>query len=86
MKATKVDGVYSADPEKDKNARLMRRLSYHEVLSRGLRVMDAAAISLCQETGTPIQIFNINRTGLLKKAVLGEDVGSLIVPDQGSSR
>jgi uridylate kinase len=85
MKATKVDGVYSADPEKDKNARLMRRLSYHEVLSLGLRVMDAAAISLCQETGTPIQIFNINLPGILKQAVLGEDVGSLIVPEEDSA-
>jgi uridylate kinase len=82
MKATKVDGVYSADPEKDKNARLMPRLSYHEVLSLGLRVIDAAAISLCQETGIPIQIFNINRPGILKQAVLGEDVGSLIVPQE----
>jgi uridylate kinase len=78
MKATKVDGVYTADPEKEPDARLMRRLSYHEVLSQGLKVMDAAAISLCQETGIPIQIFNVNKPGILKQAVLGEDVGSLI--------
>jgi uridylate kinase len=78
MKATKVDGVYTADPEKVPDAKLMRRLSYQEVLSQGLKVMDAAAISLCQETAIPIQIFNINKPGILKQAVLGEDVGSLI--------
>jgi uridylate kinase len=78
MKATKVDGVYTADPEKQPDARLIRRLSYLQVLSQGLKVMDAAAISLCQETGIPIQIFNINKPGILKRAVLGEDVGSLI--------
>ncbi len=82
MKATKVDGVYTADPVKDPSAELMPRLSYREVLRRGLKVMDGAAISLCEETGIPIQIFNIHKPGILERAVLGEDVGSLIVPEE----
>ena len=82
MKATKVDGVYTADPVKDSSAELMRRLSYQEVLRRGLKVMDGAAISLCMETGIPIQIFNIHKPGILERAVQGEDVGSLILPEE----
>ena len=84
MKATKVDGVYTADPVADTDAQLMQRLEYHEVLKRGLRVMDAAAISLCMESQIPILIFNINTPGILKQAVLGEDVGSLIGPGGGA--
>ena len=64
MKATKVDGVYTADPVTDPDARLMPRLTYQEVLQRGLRVMDAAAISLCMENEIPIQIFNIHKPGI----------------------
>jgi uridylate kinase len=82
MKATKVDGVYTADPVSDPNAELMRRLSYRQVLRRGLRVMDAAAISLCMESQIPIQIFNIRKPGILKQVVLGEEVGSLIGPGE----
>jgi uridylate kinase len=82
LKATKVDGVYTADPMKDNQARLMPRLSYREVLGRGLKVMDAAAISLCMETGIPVQIFNIHKPGILKKVVVGESVGSLIGPEE----
>jgi len=78
MKATKVDGVYSADPTRDPDAKLIRRLSYREVLKRGLGVIDGAAISLCMETGMPIQIFNINDEGVLVRVVRGENVGSLI--------
>jgi uridylate kinase len=84
MKATKVDGVYTADPVKDAGAELMPRLDYHEVLKRGLRVMDAAAISLCMESQIPIQIFNIHKPGILKRVVLGEDMGSLIGPGGGA--
>jgi uridylate kinase len=83
MKATKVDGVYTADPVTDSEARLMPRLSYREVLKRGLRVMDAAAISLCMESEIPVQIFNIHKTGILKRAVLGDNIGSLIGPGEG---
>ncbi len=82
IKATKVDGVYTADPATDADARLLSRLSYGEVLRRGLRVMDAAAISLCMETQIPIQIFNIRTAGNLRRAVLGEDVGSLVGPGE----
>ncbi len=82
MKATKVDGVYTADPVTNPDAQLMPRLDYQEVLQRGLRVMDAAAISLCMESQIPIQIFNIHKTGILKRVVLGEDMGSLIGPGE----
>ena len=82
MKATKVDGVYTADPVTDPDAKLMRRLDYQQVLQRGLRVMDAAAISLCMESQIPIQIFNIQKPGILKRVVLGEDMGSLIGPGE----
>ncbi len=82
MKATKVDGVYTADPIKDPTAVLMPRLTYQQVLQRGLRVMDAAAISLCMESQIPIQIFNIHKPGILKQVVLGEDVGSLVGPGE----
>ena len=80
MKATKVDGVYTADPVTNPDAELMPRLEYQEVLQRGLKVMDAAAISLCMESQIPIQIFNIHKPGILKRVVLGEDMGSLIGP------
>ena len=82
MKATKVDGVYTADPVTNPSARLMPKLTYQEVLRRGLRVMDAAAISLCMENEIPIQIFNIHKPGILKRVVLGEDMGSLIGPGE----
>ncbi len=82
MKATKVDGVYTADPVTNADARLMPLLSYQEVLQRGLRVMDAAAIALCMESQIPIQIFNIHKPGILKRVVLGEDMGSLIGPGE----
>ena len=82
MKATKVDGVYTADPVTNPTARLMPKLTYQEVLQRGLRVMDAAAISLCMENEIPIQIFNIHKPGILKRVVLGEDMGSLIGPGE----
>ncbi|MEE4274183.1 MAG: UMP kinase [Thermoanaerobaculales bacterium] len=82
MKATKVDGVYTADPVTDPSAELMPRLDYQQVLQRGLRVMDAAAISLCMESRIPIQIFNIHKPGILEQVVLGEDVGSLVGPGE----
>jgi len=82
MKATKVDGVYTADPVTNPTAQLMPKLDYQEILQRGLRVMDAAAISLCMESQIPIQIFNIHKPGILKRVVLGEDMGSLIGPGE----
>ncbi|MEJ2188891.1 MAG: UMP kinase [Acidobacteriota bacterium] len=83
MKATKVDGVYTSDPVTDDEARLIQRLRYEEVLKKGLRVMDAAAISLCMESEIPIQIFNIRTPGIMRQVVLGERVGSWIGPKEG---
>jgi uridylate kinase len=78
MKATKVDGVYSADPKRDKNAQRFERLTYIEVLNRGLQVMDAAAISLCMDNKLPIIVFDLTRSGNIKRIVLGEPVGSIV--------
>jgi uridylate kinase len=78
MKATKVDGVYSADPMKDKTATRFNSLTYIEVLQKDLRVMDATAISLCMDNGLPIIVFNLNVPGNIKKIVLGETVGTLV--------
>jgi len=82
MKATKVDGLYTADPVTNKDARLIPRLDYDEVLQRGLRVMDAAAISLCMESKIPIQIFNIRKSGIMKQVVMGENIGSWVGPGE----
>jgi uridylate kinase len=84
MKATKVDGVYTSDPMTNKDARLIPRLGYSEVLQRGLRVMDAAAISLCMESQIPIQIFNIRTSGIMRRVVLGENVGSWVGPGEAA--
>ncbi len=78
MKATKVDGVYSADPMKDRTATKFDKLTYIEVLQKDLRVMDATAISLCMDNNLPIIVFNLNATGNIKKIVLGETVGTLV--------
>ena len=81
LKATKVDGVYSADPKKDKGAQRLPRLSYIEVLNRGLQIMDATAISLCMDNKLPIVIFDFTRRGNIKRIVLGEAVGSVVTGD-----
>lgn len=78
LKATKVDGVYSADPVKDAGATRYRRLTYDEVLDRRLSVMDATAIVLCRDQNMPIVVFDITRPGGLAKVVDGEDVGTLV--------
>lgn len=78
LKATKVDGVYSSDPEKDPQAKLFKKVGYLEVLERGLKVMDSTAISLCMDNGLPIAVFNIRQPGNLRRIVLGEDVGSMV--------
>jgi uridylate kinase len=82
MKATKVDGVYTADPATDPSAKLIPRLSYHEVLRRELGVMDAAAISLCQQSSIPVQVVNISKSGVMERVVHGEVVGSWIGPEE----
>ena len=78
MKATKVDGVYSADPVKDKTATKFDRLTYLDVLQKDLRVMDATAISLCMDNSLPIIVFNLNVPGNIKKIVSGETIGTLV--------
>jgi uridylate kinase len=78
LKATKVDGVYSADPVKDKSARKFSKLSYLDVLKRGLTVMDNSAITLCMDNDLPIIVFNFNKRGNIRKAMLGEKVGTVI--------
>ena len=78
LKATRVDGIYDADPEKVPNAKRFDRISYLDVLQRGLAVMDSTAISLCMENKMPIIIFDLNEPGNIKRVVLGEKVGSLV--------
>ena len=78
MKATKVDGVYSADPLKDPTAKKFDRLTYIDVLKNDLRVMDATAISLCMDNNLPILVFNLNVHGNIKRIVMGEEIGTLV--------
>ena len=78
VKATKVDGVYSADPKKDPTATRIAKLSYIEVLNQGLGVMDTTAISLCMDNKLPIVVFDLTRPGNMKRLVLGEPVGSIV--------
>jgi uridylate kinase len=83
IKATKVDGVYSADPKLDPAARRLERLTYIEVLNRGLGVMDTTAISLCMDNKLPIVVFDLMRAGNIKRIVLGEPVGSIVSSSAG---
>jgi len=83
MKATKVDGVYSADPFLDQTAKKFGTIGYLDIIRKRLRVMDATAISLCRENGMPILVFNINKHGNIKRAVLGEKVGTLVHGKRG---
>jgi len=78
LKATKVDGVYDADPQKVSEAKMFSRINYLDVLSRGLKVMDTTAISMCMDNSVQIIIFNLNVPGNLKRVVLGEKIGSLV--------
>ncbi|MBI4832322.1 MAG: UMP kinase [Candidatus Lindowbacteria bacterium] len=78
LKGTKVDGVYSADPAKDKKARKFSRLGYLDVLKLGLRVMDNSAITLCMDNNLPIIVFNLNKYGNIRRVLLGERVGTVI--------
>ena len=78
LKATRVDGVYTADPEKDPSAKMYEQLTYAEVTERGLRVMDATAIALCAEHRKPILVFNFKKDGNIVRAVRGETVGTWI--------
>jgi len=78
IKATKVDGIYSADPVVDPNAVFYPRLSYDRALAEGLRVMDTTAIVLCRDNGIPLRVMNINDSGALMRLMQGEQVGSLV--------
>lgn len=78
LKATKVDGVYSADPVKHAHARKFSSLKYIDVLRKGLGVMDATAVSLCMDNKLPIVVFNMNRPGNIKRVLLGEQIGTLV--------
>jgi uridylate kinase len=78
MKGTKVDGIYTADPMLDPTASRYDNISYLQVLERGLRVMDATAISLCMDNRLPIVVFNLKTPGNMKRAIMGEPVGSLV--------
>ncbi|MBK8983780.1 MAG: UMP kinase [Ignavibacteria bacterium] len=78
IKGTRVNGVYDSDPEKNPKAKMFKKLSYLDVLEKDLRVMDLTAITLCQENGLPIKVFNMNVKGNLKKLVMGENIGTLV--------
>jgi uridylate kinase len=78
LKATKVDGVYSADPRKDPGATLYRRLSFKEAIDRGLRVMDQTAFTLCRENHLPVVVFNLKTQGNIERVIKGEEIGTLI--------
>jgi uridylate kinase len=78
MKATKVDGIYDADPMKVPDATKFEHITYMDVLKKGLKVMDSTAISLCKDNNLPIVIFNLNQHGNIRKVVLGEKIGSLV--------
>ena len=78
IKATKVDGVYSDDPEKNPNAELFEKLSYDDVLKKNLRIIDHSAISLCRNNNIPIIVLNIFKQGNITKAICGQQVGTLI--------
>lgn len=78
LKATKVDGVYTADPKKDPTATRFTKISFDEAIGRGLGVMDATAFALCRDQKLPINVFSIFKAGALKRVVLGEDEGTLV--------
>ena len=78
LKATKVDGVYSADPNKVKDAVRYSSISFDEAISRQLQVMDATAFALCRDRNLPIKVFSINKPGALRSVILGEDEGTLV--------
>jgi uridylate kinase len=78
LKGTKVDGIYTADPLQHPDARRFDRISYLQVLEQGLQVMDATAISLCMDNNLPIMVFNLRTPGNLRRAVMGEPIGSVV--------
>lgn len=86
LKGTKVDGVFTSDPMIDPTATRLDRISHRQVIEQGLKVMDATAISLCMDNGMPIVVFNLRTAGNIRRAVLGEPVGSLVTAAAGGER
>jgi uridylate kinase len=80
LKATRVDGIYDADPEKVPTAKMFDSITYLEVIQKGLAVMDTTAISLCMDNRMPIIIFNMNTPGNIRRIVMGEKIGSSVHP------
>jgi len=78
LKGTRVDGVYSSDPEKDPGARLYEEITFNEALEQELRVLDLTAFTMCKENGLPIIVFNMNKKGNLRKLISGEKIGTLV--------
>ncbi|MBP1539619.1 MAG: UMP kinase [Prevotella sp.] len=80
LKGTRVDGIYTADPEKDPTATKFDDISYDEVLARNLKVMDLSAVVMCRDNGLPIYVFNMDKYGNLKRVMEGDDIGTLVHP------
>ncbi|MCQ2340204.1 MAG: UMP kinase [Paludibacteraceae bacterium] len=80
LKGTRVDGIYTADPEKDETATKFTEITYDEVLNRGLKVMDLTAICMCKENNMPIYVFDMDTVGNLEKVIAGEQIGTLVKP------
>ena len=80
LKGTRVDGIYTADPEKDPKATKFNEITYDEVIARGLKVMDMTAIVMCKDNGLPIYVFNMDQLGNLAKVIDGEQIGTLVKP------
>lgn len=80
LKGTRVDGIYTADPEKDPKATKFNEITYDEVIARGLKVMDMTAIVMCKDNGLPIYVFNMDQLGNLEKVINGEAIGTLVKP------
>lgn len=81
LKATKVEGIYTADPKTDKTATMFDRITYLDVIQRDLKVMDTSAISLCRERGVPIHVFNLSTRGNIARVVKGEKIGTVVCAD-----
>ena len=80
LKGTRVDGIYTADPEKDPTATKFSEITYDEVIARGLKVMDLTAIVMCKDNGLPIYVFDMDKVGNLEKVINGEQIGTLVKP------
>ena len=78
LKGTRVDGVYTADPEKDPTATKFTEITYQEVIERGLKVMDITATAMCMQNNLPIYVFNMDVVGNLKRVMEGENIGTLV--------